>query len=179
MTTQAREKLFKLIKEKSYRYSPTAEFNLSSGGKSNFYFDMKMTMLDPVGIDLIADLLVEKLAKQNGKYVAGLELGAVPLIMAACLRGYHALIVRKEQKGHGTKRLLEGPLDPTAEVVLLDDVTTKGDSVLAAIKEVRKAGCTVTTVITLVDRQDEARQKLKDVGVTLDPIFTLNDFHPA
>ena len=174
----ARDSLLQIIVAKSYRYSPTAEFKLASGGTSNFYFDMKMTMLDPKGIALIAEVLADKLSKHSARYVAGLELGAVPLIMAACMKGYHALIVRKDKKGHGTKKLVEGPPAPAgAEVILLDDVTTKGESVLAAALEVRAAGCTVKTVITLVDRQDEARQKLAADGLALEPIFTLNDFH--
>jgi orotate phosphoribosyltransferase len=174
----ARASLLQKIVDKSYRYSPTAEFKLASGATSNFYFDMKMTMLDPEGISLIADVLADRLSKHGAKYVAGLELGAVPLIMAACMKGYHALIVRKDKKGHGTKKLVEGPMPGAGEeVILLDDVTTKGDSVLTAVKEVRAAGCVVKTVITLVDRQDEARQKLLANGVTLEPIFTLGDFH--
>jgi len=177
-TEAARESLLQIITEKSYRYSPTADFKLSSGDTSNFYFDMKMTMLDPSGIVLIADILDEMLSQRGVKYVAGLELGAVPLVMAACMRGHYALIVRKDKKGHGAKKLLEGPMPPAGvEVILVDDVTTKGGSVLTAVKEVRAAGCEVKTVITLVDRQDEARKKLSDNGIALEAIFTLDDFY--
>ena len=176
----ARARLFQIITARSYRYSPTAEFKLVSGGTSNFYFDMKMTMLDPQGISLIGEVLKAKLSEHSAEYVAGLELGAVPLIIAACMKGYRGLIVRKDKKGHGTKKLVEGPLPaPGTEVILFDDVTTKGDSVLAAVREVRKARCFVKTVVTLVDRQDMARQKLAADGVNLEPIFTLDDFHKA
>ncbi len=176
----SRARLFELIKKNSYRYSPTQEFSLSSGEKSNFYFNMKMTMLVPEGINLIADVLEHRLAAHGTKYVAGLELGAVPLIMAACMRDHSALIVRKAKKEHGTKELVEGPKPPKdTEVILLDDVTTKGGSVLAAVREVRSIGCKVKTVITLVDRQSGAREKLASESVTLEPIFTLADFHNA
>lgn len=177
---EARDKLFHIIKTKSYDYSPTPKFKLASGEPSNFYFDMKMTMLDPDGIALIGDVLKRKLSEHSAEYVAGLELGAVPLIIAACMKGYRGLIVRKDKKEHGTKKLVEGPLPPEGtEVILLDDVTTKGGSVLTAVMEVRKAKCKVNTVITLVDREDEARQTLMARGVTLEPIFTLSDFRRA
>lgn len=172
-----RERLLQIITEKSYRYSPTADFKLASGASSKFYFDMKMTMLDPDGIVLIAEILDEMLSQRGVKYVAGLEMGAIPLVMAACMRGHHALIVRKDKKGHGAKKLLEGPTPPAGtEVILVDDVTTKGGSVLTAVNEVRAAGCEVKTVITLVDRQDEAREKLLDNEIELEAIFTLDDF---
>ena len=177
---RARASLLAVIKEKSYRYSPTAEFTLASGAKSKFYFDMKMTMLHPDGARLIADVLSEKLSHHKTRYVAGLELGAVPLIVAACMRGCHGLIVRKDKKGHGTRKLVEGSLPSEGtEVIVLDDVTTKGDSVLTAVSEVRAAGCLVKTVLTLVDREDEAQEKLRSAGITLEPIFTLADFHTA
>ena len=179
-TENSRASLLAIIKKESYRYSPTAEFTLSSGVKSNFYFDMKMTMLDPSGAHLIADVLAETLSHHKTRYVAGLELGAVPLIVAACMRGCHGLIVRKDKKGHGTKKLVEGPLPPKGtEVIVLDDVTTKGDSVLTAVHELRAAGCKVRTVVTLVDREDEARDRLAAEEITLVPVFTLADFHTA
>jgi orotate phosphoribosyltransferase len=177
---EGRDKLFQIIKAKSYDYSPKPIYKLASGEMSNYYFDMKMTMLDPDGISLIGDVLKERLSRHNAGYVAGLELGAVPLIIAACMHGYRGLIVRKDKKEHGTKKLVEGPLPPgNTEVILLDDVTTKGGSVLTAVMEVRKAKCVVNTVITLVDREDEARQTLVAKGVTLEPIFTLTDFRTA
>ena len=170
--------LLQIITEKSYRYSPTADFKLASGASSKFYFDMKMTMLDPDGIVLIAEILDEMLSQRGVKYVAGLEMGAIPLVMAACMRGHHALIVRKDKKGHGAKKLLEGPTPPVGtEVILVEDVTTTGGSVLAAVDEVRASGYKVKTVITLVDRQAGAREKLLANGIELEAIFTLDEFN--
>jgi orotate phosphoribosyltransferase len=157
------------------------DFKLASGGKSSVFFDMKMTLLDPEGINLVADLMLQLLEREQFDAIGGLVLGACPIVDAITLKAYPArrisgFYVRKEPKERGTNKMIEGPLAPGATVVMVEDVTTQGSSVLKAIVEARALGCKVTTVVTCVDRQQGASDRLKAEGIALKPLFTMEEF---
>src|SRR5262245_37153674 len=142
------------------------DFKLASGGQSSVFFDMKMTLLDPEGINLVADLMLQMLAKDRFDAIGGLVLGACPIVDAITLKAYPArritgFYVRKEPKERGTNKMIEGPLARGTSCVMVEDVTTQGSSVLKAIVEARALGCTVGTVVTCVDRQQGATDRLK------------------
>lgn len=154
---------------------------LASGRTSDIYFDMKMAMFDPETINLIADELIAVLDKGGAEYIGGLEMGAVPIISAVVCRSYPArpvkgFFVRKTVKEHGTQKKIEGHFDAQARIVLLDDVTTSGGSVLEAVRAVRDRGGSVTTVLTIVDREEGARQNLAQEGIQLRALFTMSAF---
>ncbi len=90
-------------------------------------------------------------------------------------RPINGFVVRKERKDHGTTKRIEGNFRPQSTVVLFDDVTTKGGSVMQAVRAVREQGATVKTVITLVDRLEGAAENLRREGIDLVPIFTTRD----
>lgn len=176
-----KERLRRIIKTRSLMTG--GEFTLASGKQSGFFFDMKQTMLDPEGISLIAELVFDRVRSDpEVKLVGGIELGAVPIIVAVVRESQLAFqpvsgfIVRKEKKGHGTDNAVEGILEPDSPVILFEDVTTTGGSITKAITAARAKGCTVKKVITLVDRLEGARDNLAKLGVTLDAIFTRQDF---
>ena len=157
-------RLRQIISEKSYEQGP--EFTLASGAKSKFYFDMKPTAFDPEGATLIAELILDELANRPVDFIGGLNLPG--------------LFVRKEAKGHGTRRLVEG-IEAGASVegknvVLVEDVTTSGGSVMKAVEAVREAGGSVDTVITIVDRQEGATTNLRNEGIELVALLTADDF---
>jgi len=175
--------LFQLIRDQSFRLAKPGEtFTLASGEKSNYFFDLKRTMLDPVGINLLADRVLDQIVKTGAHYVGGLAMGAVPVVVATVLKstGRDYLLkgfwVRKEQKDHGTKSKAEGYIVPDSKVVIVDDVTTKGGSVLTAIKEARDQGCAVVSVITIVDREEGAAQLLRENGVELNALYSKSQF---
>jgi orotate phosphoribosyltransferase len=85
------------------------------------------------------------------------------------IRGF---VVRKEKKGHGTDQVIDGNFQPNTAVVLFEDVTTKGGSVMQAVRAVRAQGGTVKTIITLVDRLEGAAENLEREGITLQAIYT-------
>jgi orotate phosphoribosyltransferase len=175
-----KERLRTLIKERSLLRG--AEFKLASGRESSFFFDMKKTMFDPEGAALVAELVFAAVAAERDvRFIGGLEMGAVPVVAAVCARSYpehpiSGFFVRKEIKGHGTNKLIDGCLEPDSKVILLEDVTTTGGSVLKAAHAVRALGCTVHTAITLVDRLEGAATNLAEQGLTLVPLFTAPDF---
>ena len=171
------ERLFEIIRSKSLL---RGHFKLASGATSNYYLDMKPTTLHPEGISLIADIIYGRLLKEKVDAIGGLELGAVPIIAAVSQRSWperpiDGFIVRKEKKGHGTDKKIDGNFIPDSDVILFDDVTTKGGSVLQAVRAVRERGARVRKVITVVDRLEGARQNLANEGVELVPILTTRE----
>lgn len=157
------------------------EMRLAFGGTTNIYFNLKKTMFDPEGSNLIAEAFLEILKDEQVDYIGGLAMGAVPIIAAVCVRSVSdraipGFFVRKEVKEHGTKALIDGRFEAGSTVVLLDDVTTTGGSVLVAVKAVRENGGRVSKVITLVDRQEGARENLAKEGIDLIALYTKDEF---
>jgi orotate phosphoribosyltransferase len=176
-----RERLKEIIVEKSY--IKDGDFKLASGATSSFFFDMKVTLLDPEGANLAADLILDRLEGLDAKAIGGLVIGACPIASAVCVksleRGHpiNAFYVRKEPKKRGTQKLIEGALLRKGDrVVMVEDVTTSGGSVMDAVKVVRELGCEVVKIITIVDREAGAQANLAKEGLTLDALFCKQDF---
>ena len=178
LSTTAREELKRIIREKSFK---TGDFTLSSGKRSNVYFNLKPTMMDSRGSELAARAFISLMVELEAEYVSGLEMGAVPVIgaMAAVgpMIGYpvRTTFVRKRMKEHGTKELIEG-LAPGESlqgkrVFVVDDVATSGQSILQAIEEVRRAGGIVTDAAALVNRHEGGEALLEAQDVKLHQVF--------
>lgn len=174
-----RARLRDVIREQSLLEG--GDFVLASGRRSGVFFNMKTTMLDPEGANLVADEVLDLLEDEDVEFIGGIELGAVPIVAAICVksaarRPLRAFIVRKERKGHGTDKLIDGHIREGANVVVFEDVTTTGASVLQAVEAARAAGCTVSKAITIVDRLEGAERNLRAHGVALVALFTRDDF---
>ena len=181
-----RDKVFKIIQDKSFS---KGEFTLTSGKTSPYYLDVKLTMLDPEGAEALSLLILDRLKHIPVDYVGGLAVGAVPLItniimlsaqQRAPLPGF---FVRKERKDHGTMQLIEGLVDSTVlkgkAVVILDDVTTTGESAMIAGRAAQNKGARVILVLSVVDRQEGASEFYKGEGVPFDALFTAGEFMAA
>ncbi len=151
------------------------EFKLSSGGTSNFYIDGKQATLHPRALNLIAEIICEKVKDCKAESIGGMTIGADPIAAAVAVVSSQkgtplpAFIVRKAQKEHGMGKRIEGIIKPNSNVVILDDVITKGTATLQAIAAVEEIGCKVVKVICLVDRQEGGSAALQEYD--LDPIF--------
>lgn len=174
-----KERLKEIIVEKSLK---TGDFILASGAKSTYLFDLKTTLLDPEGANLASDLILETLPETIGA-IGGLELGACPIVSAICVKSHltgqslKTFYVRKEKKDRGTNKLIEGcVLNRGDKVIMVEDVTTTGGSVISAIKTVQKEGCIVTKVISIVNRLEGAKENLAREGIALESLFTKDDF---
>lgn len=184
--TPDRDRLHAIIREKSFRFGE--EITLASGKRSNFYFNMKPTMMDPEGARLIAQLMLARIVERSADYVGGVAVGSVPLVAcvamasAATQRPIPGLFVRTKTKDHGTRVLIEGLSDDCSldgrTVVMVEDATTTGGSVIKAIEAIRAAGGLVDTVLSIVDRHEGAAENLAAAGLELDAIFTAQDFLP-
>jgi orotate phosphoribosyltransferase len=138
-----------------------------------------------VGLALLGRLLLP-LVEPQAQAVAGLTLGADPLVSAVALqaalegRPLDALIVRKEAKGHGTGAWLEGPLPAeAATITVLEDVVTSGGSSLKAVEQLRRAGYLVRRVVAIVDRQEGGGAALAEAGLELCSLFVLEQVAAA
>ncbi len=177
-----RERLRHIIADMCFTTGPT--FRLASGRESNFYFNLKKAMLDPEGIELLADLILEETAGIRADYVGGLAMGAVPVVVAVVMksrggnRPLRGFWVRKEAKGHGTNDLTDGHIVDGSRVIIVDDVTTTGGSIKQAIEEVKRHNCEIAAVITIVDRLEGAKEALAKDGVELIALYDTNDFLP-
>jgi orotate phosphoribosyltransferase len=175
-----RARLLRIIKAQSLLTG--AQFTLASGQRSGFFFDMKKTMFHPEGAALIGDIIFEMIAGDTDvEYIGGLEIGAIPMAVSVAARSWpdrpiNAFFVRKAAKDHGAINLIDGQFRPNAKVILFEDVTTTGGSVMKAVRAVRDQGCTVKKILTIVDRGEGATANLKKENLELAAIFTMDDF---
>jgi len=187
MITEFSEKLFDLIKSKSFKFG---DFTLSSGLKSSYYLDIKATSLDPEGALLIGKAFAFRILELFGKHISeikgvgGLTLGADPLVTATSISMFehghrlNALLVRKTAKEHGTTKTVEGAdfLPKNSTVIVLEDVLTTGKSALEAAFKLREAGFRVVDVMTVVDREQGGVEALKEHGLTTHSLFKASWF---
>ena len=173
-----RQHLLNLLCELAYK---EGDFILSSGQHSSYYINGKPVTLHPQGALAIGRLLLSKLPTET-QAVAGLTLGADPIVSAVSIvsayenRPIPALIIRKEPKGHGTRAYIEGPnLPKGANVVVLEDVVTTGQSALKAVERLRQAGYSVDRVISLVDRQQGGAELYQSTGLKFQTIFSIQE----
>ena len=153
-------------------------FTLASGQISDVYVDIKKAWTDPHRLAAIAEELARRVGAADR--LAGMELGAVPLVVATALRtGLPYVVVRKAAKDHGTQQRFEGEIPPEARVLVIEDVSTTGGSSEETVAIVRAAGGRVDRILVVVDRGQGARERLAARGVVLEPLVTLDDLRGA
>jgi len=178
MMTDKKARLKEILLAKAIKFG---DFTLASGQKSTYYINGKMATLDSEGLNLIAEILLDMIEGTDCDAIGGPTLGADPIIGAVVAlahargRKLSGLIVRKETKDHGTGKLIEGPIEEGMKVVVVEDVITTGGSPGRAVEAFRAAGCQVIKVMTIVDRQQGAAEKLSGMNVPYEPIFTKKD----
>jgi orotate phosphoribosyltransferase len=185
-TSHARARLFDIIRARSFG---RGEITLASGRKSDFYFNLKPTMLDPEGAALLAELTFDALSGDRLDYVGGLEMGAVPLAGAIAQLSWMksapiaAFFVRKKPKEHGARLAVEGLSKGESlagkRVVIVEDVTTTGGSAVKALDAVREAGGDVVLVFTMVDRDEGATETFAKAGVEFRALYKASEFLKA
>jgi orotate phosphoribosyltransferase len=150
------------------------KFVLTSGQESDVYVDIKRVSTHPDRLRALA----RHLAAWAGPFelLAGMELGAVPLVVATALEtGRPYVMVRKPGHSHGTARRYEGEVPPHARTVVLEDVTTTGGSLGDTVEVLRAAGAEVIRAVTVVDREQGAGERLRSLGVELLALATLGE----
>lgn len=179
----SRARLADIIRKRSFG---RGEITLASGRKSDFYFNLKPTMLDPEGAALLAELSLDALKDEGIDYIGGLEMGAVPLAGAIAQLSWMkgkpiaAFFVRKKPKEHGARLAVEGLAKGETlagkRIVIVEDVTTTGGSAIKAVDAVREAGGNVVMVFTMVDREEGATENFREAGIELRSLYKAGEF---
>ena len=152
------------------------DFVLTSGKRSRYYVDIKDAATDPDVLGLISELFTGAIGK---KKIAGVELGAVPLLVATAIRkGLPYIIIRKERK-HGTGKLTIGEVEKGEEIEILEDVVTTGGSIMKAVNYLRECGAIVKKAYCVVDREEGGRELLESNNVQLVPLIRISEIMPA
>jgi orotate phosphoribosyltransferase len=180
---QTASALKKLLLEKSVR---TGTFTLASGKQSDLYIDCRMTALDPFGALLIGELgwhaVRSKIHSEHLQIdaIGGMTLGADPISLAVGMssaskhptEALQVFTVRKEPKGHGAGKQIEGNFKSGNTVIVVDDVITTGGSTLKAIDAIEREGGKVAFALVLVDREEGGRKAIEDRGIHVISLFT-------
>jgi orotate phosphoribosyltransferase len=158
---------------------------LSSGKESDFYLDLRTTMMRPRGIELAGKLLFARLhAGPRVDAVGGMVVAAVPVVAGVLLAAAQAggdarellgFFVRKEAKKHGLGKQIEGAFAAGQSVALVEDTMTTGGSTLEALDAVTAAGAKVARVLCIVDRGEGAADAFRARGLALEALFTRAD----
>ena len=157
------------IAEKSGAFK-TGDFLLSSGRKSNVYFDGRIISLIPESLEIISNKILGEIISKKANILAGPTLGADPIIGGVLMKAQEnsiqlqGAIVRKGAKEHGTGKQIEGLIQANDKVLIVDDTCTTGKSVLMAAKATEKHGCSVVGIICVVDRDEGGRQEIEKSG---------------
>jgi orotate phosphoribosyltransferase len=173
--------LMELVRERALKFG---DFTLASGKKATYYLDGKQVTLDSAGAKLVAEGILDVLAAHPPlpRAVGGMSIGADPITAAvitmAGVRGIamSGFLVRKQPKGHGTNRFLEGPVASGDHVVIVEDVVTTGGSSLEAFERCQEFGLTVDRVVAIIDRREGGREAFAARGLAFDSLLSIRDF---
>jgi len=186
----AREQLLGILAARSFRLG---DFQLSSGGHSDYYVDCRTTTLDAVGALLTARVVLDEIRRRGWapQAIGGMTLGADPIVTAVAMlsaqegqpraetneerrRAFiHGFLVRKAEKAHGTGQRIEGFRKEGARVVIVDDVCTTGASTVQAIEAAREAGFEITGVLCLVEREEAGGRPAVEKAAGAAPFISL------
>ena len=184
MSDERIERLKTLLKQRAVRFGAPGEFRLAGGGTTDVYVDGRLLTLSAAGAALVAELLWDRIAPLKPDAVGGMTLGADPIVGAMLdyagrqdipLAGF---LVRKEPKGHGTKKSVEGPRPDkeSPRVVLVEDTFTTGGSTIKAIHRVREEWhAEVVGAFAIVDREEGAAENFGNAGIPFGALVTLAD----
>ncbi|MGA0039848.1 MAG: orotate phosphoribosyltransferase [Pirellulales bacterium] len=179
-TTNLSQRLIEAFETKALK---RGSFVLASGKTANFYLDAKQVVLDAAGAMLVGQAVLARLQELGPlpDAVGGMSIGADPITAAVVtmagaaglpLKGF---MIRKEPKGHGLGRYVEGPVAAGNRVVILEDVVTTGGSSLLAIDRAVEFGLQVERVVTLVDRLAGGKEAFAARGIPMESMLTIRD----
>ncbi len=174
-----RAALAQLIKDKALKFG---EFTLASGKKASYYLDCRQVTLDATGAKLIGQGMLDLIGDELPPLVGGMAIGADPITAAILTiagmqdQSLRGVMVRKEPKGHGRGKQVEGPYETGEEIIIVEDVVTTGGSSLKAIELCEAEGLKVNRVLAIIDRMEGGRQAFAAKGYQLTTLFTVEDF---
>ena len=150
-------------------------FTLRSGRTSSYYIDKYLFSTNPKILTELGRIFASQLPAETNR-LAGAELGGIPLVTAASLAsGLPCVLVRREPKGYGTSKQLEGHVEPGDRIVVVEDVVTTGGQSIEAANVLAGAGAEVLKITAVVDRLDGGRENIEKAGYVFEAIFTAEE----
>ncbi len=181
-TSSKVDSLLRHLVTTSFKWSAEPIFPLASGRLSDCYIDCKTALSYPEVRSLIGELMVERIDPQSFDVVGGLELGAYPVAIAvsdSCYKRFgkaaRVFVVRKQAKGHGLARWIEGDVKSGDRALIVEDVVTSGGSTFKAIERSREAGLEVVRAFAVVDREEGGRKAFQEKRIAFEAVVTLSD----
>ncbi|MBX3445045.1 MAG: orotate phosphoribosyltransferase [Planctomyces sp.] len=174
-----RESLIETFRSRALKFGT---FTLASGKQASYYLDGKQVTLQSTGLRQVSLAFVELVRDLEFDAVGGMSIGADPLVAgfltaaAEAGRDLPGFLVRKEPKGHGTQKYIEGPVQPGMKAILLEDVVTTGGSSLLAAERAVEFGMEVVLVAAVVDRCEGGRAAFAARGIEFRSLLTIEDF---
>jgi len=171
--------LIELVRAKALKFG---DFTLASGKKASYYLDCKQITLDSAGACMVGEGLLELMGSPLPNAVGGMSIGADPIAAAVItIAGLNktpllGFMVRKEAKGHGTNRFVEGPVVAGQTAVIVEDVVTTGGSSLLAIERAEEFGLKIVGVLAIIDREEGGKTAFAARGYELKSLLSIRDF---
>lgn len=151
------------------------DFVLRSGKRSDRYFDKFLFETEPTLLKRLATHLSELVPRETQRLAAP-ELGAVLLGGAVSMEtGLPLVLVRKEPKGYGTAKQLEGRVTSGERITVIEDVVTTGGDALRSVHVLRDAGLEVLCLVAVLDRGEGGEDNIRGAGISYSPLFRIED----
>jgi len=151
-------------------------FTLKSGATSPIYIDMRQIISYPRLLSAIANLMWEKVKHLKTDLLCGVPYTALPI--ATCLSLQHdkpMVMVRKEAKSYGTKKMVEGRFKPNQSCLIIEDVVTSGSSIITTLNELKAVELPAPYAVSFLDRQQGGKETLANHHCQLFSVFTLKE----
>lgn len=188
MLKEEKKSILTSLIESGFRFDPNFGFRLSSGRRTDFYINCKPILLKNEKSKILGDVIFSQVLAEYGTldvkptHLAGVAIGGIPLATAVSFSSIgtqlslDCLIVRNNAKSYGTNNIVEGHLDGSTSVIIVDDVITTGDSIIRIVKTLRSLRINVLGAFVIVDRLEGGRESLEQLGLHFSSLFTREDF---
>jgi len=166
-----------LIKNNAIKFG---DYILTSGKKSPYYIDLRLTISSPITMDWIGNSLTRIILNEIGKdkidKILGVPTAGVPFATVVSQKlGLPLIYYRQARKEHGVKKKVEGILERNDRVLVVDDLITTGESVIEAAEVVRDQGGVVNELVVLLDREQGGKERLRSSRIEPHVLFKISD----